>query len=259
MGDKIEPSEATIPEDKGSSHLTSLSKSFARRSGLRRYIGPKRLYAVALLVAIIATGWFLRKAEVLDPAAVFGLLEEHPVLAPAIFVCIYGVGVLTALPTIPFNLAAGFLWGPMTGGALSAFGATLGSVSAFLMARSFFGRPLADRFDNKLIAEIQDEFEARGWKIVAFMRLNPVFPTGPLNYILGLTSIDIITFTWVTCTFLLPPSILVALIGHSVGSFAVTGDVASALKTMLSVSAAGTLLVGLAYGVQILKRVRYKK
>ena len=258
VGDKIESTEATIPEDKGLPSLASLRRSFARKSGLRRYIGPKRLFTVALLVAIIATGWYLRKAQILDPAVVFGLLEEHPILAPAIFVCIYGLGVLTALPTIPFNLAAGFLWGPLPGGVLSALGTTLGSIGAFLMTRLFFGRPLAERFDNKLIAEMQDEFETSGWKIVAFMRLNPVFPTGPLNYILGLTSIGIVSYSWVTFVFLLPPSTLVAYIGHSVGSFVLTGDVASALKMILSISAAGTLLAALAYGAHLFKRVQRK-
>ncbi len=241
---------------RAAAYLAPLRRSFARKNGLRRYIGPKRVFALALLAAIVAAGWYLRKSNILEPSVVFRLLEAYPISGPAIFIALYGVAVLSALPTIPFNLAAGFLWGPIAGGALSALGTTLGSVGAFLMSRSFFGRPLAERFDNKLIAEVQDEFRAKGWKIVAFMRLNPVFPTGPLNYILGLTSIGTLTYIWVTFAFLLPSSILVAYIGHSVGSFAVTGDVASALKMLLTVSAAGTLLVGLAYGARFLKRVR---
>lgn len=248
----------TAPDGESSAYLAPLRRSFARKSGLRRYIGPKRVFALVFMVAVVAAGWYLRQHDILDPSIVFRLLERHPILAPAIFVGLYGVGVLTALPTIPFNLAAGFLWGPLVGGVLSAFGTTLGSIGAFLLARSFFGRPLAERFDNKLIAEIQDEFKAKGWKIVAFMRLNPVFPTGPLNYILGLTSIGTLTYIWVTFAFLLPPGILVAYIGYSLGSFAVTGDVASALKMILGVSAAGTLLVGLAYGAQLVRRVRRK-
>jgi hypothetical protein len=38
----------------------------------------------------------------------------------------------------------------------------------------------------------------------------------------------------------------------------VTGDVASALKMLLAVSAAGTLLVGLAYAARFFKRIRSK-
>lgn len=248
----------TPPDGKSSAYSAPLHRSFARKSGFRRYVGPKRVFAIGLLVAIVATGWYLRKHDILDPSLALRLLEKHPILGPAIFVGFYGVGVLTALPTIPFNLAAGFLWGPLAGGVLSALGTTLGSIGAFLMTRSFFGRPLAERFDNKLIAEMQDEFETSGWKIVAFMRLNPVFPTGPLNYILGLTSIGTLTYIWVTFAFLLPPGILVAYIGYSLGSFAVSGDVASALKMILGVSAAGTLLIGLAYVAHFLRRVRRK-
>ena len=255
---EVETTDMPTPNSDNFACLASLRRSFARKNGLRRYIGPKRIIALAFLTAIVAAGWYLRKFNILDPSVVFRLLKTHPIFGPAFFIRLYGVAVLTALPTIPFNLAAGFLWGPISGGVLSALGTTLGSVGAFLMTRSFFGRPLAGRFDSRLIAEIQDEFKANGWKIVAFMRLNPVFPTGPLNYIFGLTSIGTLTYIWVTFTFLLPSSILVAYIGHSVGSFAMTGDVASALKMLLTISAAGTLLASLAFGVQFLKRVRRK-
>jgi uncharacterized membrane protein YdjX (TVP38/TMEM64 family) len=173
----------TTPDGDNSTYFAPLRRSFARKSGLRRYVGPKRVFALIVLLAVVAAGWYLRKHDILDPSLVLGLLEKHPIVGPVIFAGLYGVGVLTALPTIPFNLAAGFFWGPFAGGALSACGTTLGAIGAFLMSRSLFGRPLADRFDNKLTAEIQEEFNAEGWKFVAFMRINPIFPTGPLNYV----------------------------------------------------------------------------
>jgi uncharacterized membrane protein YdjX (TVP38/TMEM64 family) len=208
------------------------------------------------LAVLVGAGWYVRKHETLDPSAVFSLVDSYPVIGPVVFVVCYAIAVLTALPTIPFNLAAGLFWGPIAGGIFSAVGTTLGAVGAFTMARSVFGRLLTSRFDNKMIAEIQREFDDKSWKFVAFMRLNPVFPTGPLNYILGLTSISAFTYVWVTFVFLVPSSIMVAYIGYSMGTFVVTGDVASALKMILTVSAAGTALVGIAVGARLLNRVR---
>lgn len=234
----------------------SLRQHWAKKQGLRRYIGPKRVAALIVLALVVGAGWYLRKHEILDPSVVLRLLDEHPVAGLLLFLGLYAVGVLTALPTIPFNLLAGIFWGPVVGGIFSAAGATVGSIVAFAMARSIFGRPLAAKFDDGLIAEIQKEFEAKSWKFVAFMRLNPVFPTGPLNYALGLTSIGAFTYIWVTFVFLVPASILVAHIGHSVGTFVVAGDAASALRMILTVSAVGTALVGIAVGVRLVNKVR---
>ena len=184
------------------------------------------------------------------------VIAEHPLAAPLLFVGLYALVTLGALPAMPLNLAAGLYWGPLGGGALSAFAATLGAIVAFAAARLAFGRPLAERFDNRLIAEIQREFDAKGWWFIAFVRINPIFPTGPLNYILGLTSIGTWVYSLVTFLFLLPPSIAVAFIGQSVGSFVVNGDVSSRLKEILAASAAVTALVALGFAANLVNRLR---
>jgi uncharacterized membrane protein YdjX (TVP38/TMEM64 family) len=227
-------------------------------SGLRRVIGRKRLVVLIGLVALVALSWYLRKQGLLDPHVIQSLIVEHPIVSPIVFILLYAVGTLSALPTVPANLAAGLFWGPVLGGILSTTGATLGAILAFAAARSIFGRPLAERFGNRYVAEMQREFENRGWVFLAFARLNPVFPTGVLNYLLGLTSIDTFTYVWVTFAFILPPSIAVALIGQSVGTFVVEGEISDSLKVMLTVSAAVTVLTALAYGASLLQRMRMR-
>src|SRR5262249_38057404 len=110
---------------------------------------------------------------------------------------------------------------------------------------------------NRLIAEIQREFEAKGWWFVAFARLNPIFPTGPLNYILGLTSISGLVYAWVTFVFLLPPSMAIAYVGEQLGTFVIGGAVPSALNTMLVISGAVTLLALLIFGARLFMHLRF--
>lgn len=226
------------------------------RQGLRRYIGPKRVVVVVALTALIIGTWSLRRQGVLDPALLQNFVHDYAISAVLATILVYALGVLSGLPTLPINLAAGVFWGPVLGGSISATATTLGAVAAFAAARTIFGRPLAKRFDNKLVAQFQREFEEKGWRFVAFMRLNPVFPTGPLNYILGLTSIDGFAYVWSTFVFLLPPSIAVAFIGHSVGRFVVEGEVADSMKLMLAVSAGVTVLAALACGARLVNRQR---
>ncbi len=227
-----------------------------RRSGLRRFIGPRRLLVLVGLVTIVTVTRHLRNQGIFDPTVVQNLIDAHPILSPVIFVLLYGLLVLSALPSIPANLAAGIFWGPLLGGVLSTAGATLAAAVAFAAARSILGRPLAKRFDNKFIAEIQREFDARGWLFLAFIRINPVFPTGILNYILGLTAIDIVTNVWVTFVFILPPSIAVALIGESLGSYVIKGSTSDSLRVMLTVSAAITALTALGYCARLYYRMK---
>jgi len=158
--------------------MTTPSPSVKTR--LRRFIGPKRIMILTVLAVLIGIAWYLRHQGWLDPSAIQRLIEHYPVTAPIVFAAIYAIAMLSALPTLPVNLAAGLFWGPLLGGLYSTSGATIGAAAAFLLTRSVLGQPLARRFDNRVIAEIQREFEAKGWLFLAFVRLNPIFPTGRL-------------------------------------------------------------------------------
>ena len=72
----------------------------------------------------------VRAAGSLGPAALLGLLILQCVVAP--------------LPSEPLMMAAGFVYGPWSGFALSLVGVTIGAVACFGLARRF-GRPLAER------------------------------------------------------------------------------------------------------------------
>jgi uncharacterized membrane protein YdjX (TVP38/TMEM64 family) len=226
------------------------------RQGLRRYIGPKRVFILAVLATVVAAAWYLRKQGLLDPSAIENLIDSHPIAAPIVFVICYGLAMLSALPTLPVNLAAGLFWGPVLGGVYSTTGATLGALCAFAAARSVLGQPLVRHFENRFIAEIQREFDTQGWLFLAFIRMNPILPTGPLNYILGLTSIDVFTYVWATFAFILPPSIAVAWIGHSLGTFVIQGEIADSLRAVLAASGAVTVLALLAYAAGLFYKLR---
>jgi uncharacterized membrane protein YdjX (TVP38/TMEM64 family) len=228
----------------------------SRKQGVRQYIGPKRIILLLIFVSLCAVAWRWQRTGEFDPVALRALLERHPVAAVAIFLAVYAISVLTALPTLPLNLAAGLFWGPLLGGVISMVGTACGAIGAFFAARLLLGQPLARRFDSRLITWLQQEFDRKGWRLIAFLRLNPIFPTGPLNYILGLTSISARTYSWATPVFLLLPCIAVALIGHEVGAFVSQGRTADWLGTMIAISAAITFLIGLRYGARYLRYTR---
>jgi uncharacterized membrane protein YdjX (TVP38/TMEM64 family) len=238
--------------DKSEGHAGA--REIFRTPELRRLLGPKRVLAGVALAGIIAAMWYLRRSGTFDPVLLQDFAATHAVTAPIVMLAVYAIVVMSGLPALPLNLAAGVFWGPIVGGLISTVGATIGAVAAFSAARSIFGKPLANHVETRLVAQLQTEFEEKGWCFVAFIRLNPIIPTGPLNYILGLTSIDTFTYVWTTFAFLLLPGTAVAFIGYHVGTFVVEGQVADFVKLILAISAGVTILAALAYGARIANR-----
>lgn len=235
--------------------MSFLLTSFRGKTGIRRYIGPKRIVLLLFFIALVFFIWNYYRTGSLSPAIIEQYRKLHPVGAVILFILIYAISVMASLPSLPLNLAAGFFWGGFVGGVFSAIGVTIGGWASFAAARWLIGQPLAKKFDNEWVSRIQDEFDESGWKFVAFARINPIIPTGPLNYLLGLTSLSHLGFVWVTLTFLLPPSIAVAYIGDTIQTFAAqhSGDNAI-VKGILIVSAAVTFLVGIRFVIKIFKK-----
>jgi uncharacterized membrane protein YdjX (TVP38/TMEM64 family) len=240
---------ALFDSDGGSDSRTELQLPFAGRVAT----------AVAILL-LAGAGWQLRRADVLsDPEILIKAVGDHTFSAVALFLLIYGLAAAAAIPTLPLNLAAGWLWGPVSGGVISALGTVCGASMAFGAARTLFGQPLRRRFDNHFLSWAQEEFDSKGWRFVAFVRLNPVFPSGPLNYLFGLTSIPWRTYVWATALFLLPPSIAVAWIGHSVAHLRAGLGASQILRVAMMISAAVSLMVVIRYGARYLNYSKSKR
>jgi len=239
-------SQEALPEDTISSQTEKIDsrKDFP--------IKPKMFL---VYIAIIALAWGIRQAGGLDLEDFFGLINEYPIFAPVLFVIAYALLVALLIPTLPVNLAAGVLWGGVWGGVLATLGSALGAVLAFLLARTSLGKPFAHQYDNRLLNWIIRQIDENAWKVVAFVRLNPAFPSGPVNFIFGLTSINFATYSFATLVFLFPPSLAVALIGAEAGNILLEGKSLELLR-ILSMILVGILilLVGYWSGRWLLKK-----
>jgi len=235
--------------------MSFLLISLKKKKGIRRYIGPKRVIFLLLLVIFVSLAWDYYRSGALSPTIVEQYRDQYPIGTVLLFMSVYAVSVIAALPSLPLNLAAGFFWGGLVGGIYSTIGVTAGGWLSFLAARWLIGQPLAEQFENKWVGKVQNEFERNGWKFVAFARFNPIIPTGPLNYLLGLTSLSNRVFLWTTFFFLLPPSIAVAYIGDTLQTFTTQqSGVSEIIRGILIVSAAITFLALVKFASKIYKQ-----
>lgn len=229
---------------------------FSHREGLRRYIGPKRIVVLIGLVALVLLTLHLRQKGLLKPELLEGYIRDYPFRSAILFIGIYVISIMSSLPTLPLNLAAGFFWGGLAGSLIATMAGGLGATFSFLAARMVFGQPLAQRFDHRLVIRLQDEFDQKGWRFIAFVRLNPIFPTGVLNYVFGLTSIRFWTYAWASVIFLFPPSLLFGVIGDRLGTFLVEGKTSDLMRTILIISLAVTLLISLRFFARLISQTK---
>lgn len=220
-------------------------------------LDARRLVPLVCLLLLLGLAWYLAGSGQLSPAAVAQARRDHPVAAWLLFVGVYAVSVITALPSLPLNLAGGYFWGGIAGGITSAVGVTLGGWVSFALARHVIGQPLERKFGNRWAELVRQEFTRGGWKFVAFARINPIIPTGPLNYLLGLTALSHRSFLLVTFTFLLPPSIAMAYIGDALQTFTTQqAGVVEIVRGILAVSAAVTMVAAIRFAARLRRNGR---
>jgi uncharacterized membrane protein YdjX (TVP38/TMEM64 family) len=239
---KVLPWSSDSPENCQEPAMLRLPKAFRVVLGLA-------------LVALVFGAWQLSGLGWWqNPNAIRELVAQHPIRSILIFFTAYVVAVTAAIPTLPFNLAAGWIWGAWWGGLLSAAASSLGAAAAFVAARGIFGQPLRRRSSARFIGWIQSEFERGGWRFIAFIRLNPVFPSAPMNYLLGLSSVRMPTYLWATAVFLTPPSMLIAMVGASLSEASAITRTPDALRVAVMISAAVTILFALRYAARYIAR-----
>lgn len=215
--------------------------SFAH--GICRSIRRKRFWLLVILVTGIAGGIFMHHHGYYSPAETLEFLRHHSVIAPIIFIVLYVLLSIFLLPTLPLNLAAGVLWGWGLGTLLTLFGMVSGASIAFFIAR-YLGREfVTQNLRGKIWRMLWSAIETRGWKAVAFARINPVFPSAPLNYFFGLTGIAFWPYFFSTFLFIFPPSLLFAVLGDSIGGIVLSGSARDVVNKVLIASAAVTGLV----------------
>jgi uncharacterized membrane protein YdjX (TVP38/TMEM64 family) len=147
-------------------------------------------------------------------------VEGLGVWGPVVFILGYAVAAVAFIPGSLLTLAAGAIFGLAKGTVYTLIGATLGASAAFLVAR-YGARGAIERriAGNPRFAAIDRAVGREGFKIVALLRLSPVFPFNLLNYALGLTKVSFWQYAAASIA-MLPGTLLYVYYGKAAGSLA---------------------------------------
>lgn len=217
----------------------------------------KKIAIIFFIGIAAAVGNILVHKEFVTPADVMEFLSFYPMLSPLLFIFVYIFLTLLLIPTLPLNLLAGILWGSVWGGIYTLIATSIAATIAFLIARHIAGAYFQSIFQRKMWVRFLEEAGATDWKLVAFARANPIFPTSLLNYFFGLTAISLSHYFFATIVAIAPIVFLFSYLGETVGLGIVQGG-NSPIQSLLGISLAITGLVAIRVGVKIYSSCRAK-
>jgi len=154
----------------------------------------RKLLLLGLLAALIAAffifdlGRYLTLDYIKQRQAEFtSLYEQRPALVAGVFVAIYVAVTAASLPGAAImTLAAGAIFGVLTGTIVVSFASSIGATLAFLTSRYVLRDSVQARFGARL-AEIDKGMARDGAFYLFTLRLVPLIPFFVINLVMGLT------------------------------------------------------------------------
>ncbi|MBV8540672.1 MAG: TVP38/TMEM64 family protein [Pseudonocardiales bacterium] len=198
-----------------------MSELAARRARL--------LLAMLLLLAALVAVAVL---PVPSPLRMRTWAQSVGIAAPLLFLFGHTLVTMAPVPRTVFTLAAGLLFGPVLGVALSLVATMLSAVAAFVVVRRLARAAVLPHLDHKVLQAVDARLRRRGWLAVASLRLIPVVPFSGLNYCSALSSIRFRHYLAGTVG-VVPGSVALVVLGD-----ALTGTISPALLAVSLTSAA---------------------
>lgn len=167
---------------------------------------------VAGVIAAVAVVLAVRTIGVPD---VRGAVADAGPWAPALFVLLAVTFTVLPVPRTVFTVAAGVLFGSVTGLALAVVGTTLAAVVAFWLVRLVGGAFVERHAPRRAWAWVRTRLDRNGLLAVASLRLIPVVPFAVLNYAAGLSGVRLGPYLLGTVLGILPGTVAVVVLGDA--------------------------------------------
>ena len=184
-------------------------------------------------------------------------LQLWGALGPSLFVVLFVLMTLLFFPASPLAIAAGFLYGPLTGTLATSFAGLISAVLAFLISRYLARNHIQiwlARFPRA--AAIDTAVSSDGFRVVFLLRLASILPFIPVSYLMGVARIRVGTYVLATWSGLLTGTFLYVFVGSLVSEISQLsegGKILSPFTGMLTV--AGGIVVAITLAI-ITRRAR---
>ncbi|MDE1893434.1 MAG: FAD-dependent oxidoreductase [Xanthomonadaceae bacterium] len=173
------------------------------------------------VVAFFALGWqhqFTLDALKARQHALDGYRQAHPwILASGFLLAYVAIAALSLPAATPMTLAAGAVFGLLEGSVLVSFASSIGAALAFLASRFVLRDTVQQRFGQRLAA-VDEGIRREGAFYLFTLRLVPVIPFFVVNLLMGLTTLPLRTFYWVSQVGMLAATVVFVNAGTQLAS-----------------------------------------
>ncbi len=168
-----------------------------------------------LLLSFLFIGTLLNSEELLTRERLVTWLQDAGPFAPFLLIATMAVAVvISPIPSLPLDLAAGAAFGPILGTAYAVIGAEIGAIASFLIARAL-GRDLLTRLAGTDVVFCERCSDRHLILLLIFARLLPVFSFDVISYGAGLTNMSLRAFALATLVGMIPPTFALTYLGTS--------------------------------------------
>jgi uncharacterized membrane protein YdjX (TVP38/TMEM64 family) len=159
--------------------------------------------ALALAAAFIAL-WFSPLRDQLTRENIRAAVDQIRSVwyAPLVYILVYAIGCVVAIPASIFVIAAGFIWGWVLGGCYAMVGGTIGAVVSYYAGR-FIGAGLLERF-GRVGRMVIKQVDHAGFRSLLVLRNIPGIPFAVLNYGAGVAGVRFRDFFFATILGIAP-------------------------------------------------------
>ncbi len=173
--------------------------------------------AVLLVIAsVYGLFHFTSLPEFLTPHTISSLLEELGVAGPFALMGLMTLAVVVSpIPSLPLDLAAGAVYGPFWGAVYVLLGAECGAILSFLIGRAL-GREFLNRWLKQDISFCEHCSDHHLFGLMIVARLVPIFSFDIVSYGAGLTRMSLKTFALATFVGMIPPTFALTYLGSAV-------------------------------------------
>ncbi|MCP4971541.1 MAG: TVP38/TMEM64 family protein [Arcobacter sp.] len=154
-------------------------------------------------------------------------VNENYLLTIVVFVLVYIVSVAFLIPIATvLTLSGGALFGAVSGTLYVNIGATVGAIFAFLFARYIIGQKVQSKYEKQL-EKFNTELDNNKYQYLFSLRFLPIFPFFLVNFLCGVTKLDLKSFIITTSIGIIPGSFVYTYAGSQLSNIESLGDVFS--------------------------------
>ncbi|MBV8761697.1 MAG: TVP38/TMEM64 family protein [Deltaproteobacteria bacterium] len=146
--------------------------------------------------------------------ALIAWTRHEGVLGLAGFALVFIVLTLTMLPTLELYIGAGLIYGTWWGAALTTVLSLVAALLAYMIARTSLRRWIERRLaHHRRIRELDKGIGDHAFWVATLVRLAPVLPFGPTNYVLGASRISPAMYALTVVVGTVPTNLMYAYAG----------------------------------------------